>query len=755
MADSYTSNIEETVVDNALFTEAQVPSEGQPTAGGLPLDPRKTPYMIDIDRLPEYFVSAFVPMWKVIQDAEMQSVRANLEGAAASNKQKILVNYLKQKNTVINKWNTNKEKDATHVAMNSGSFVISHGDERDFLQYYAVAVTAGYKLWFVEQLTPVFRFFCDLDFAQREGVPERGIEAAAFVVQRTVRKFYTRQHASDAPPPESAFRVVACATNRKFKTDEHGKVQSVKTGVHLHWPELYVDRASSLHMRESIMAELQETFGKRVEPQNSWNDVVDQSVYGKAGLTKGKGSGLRMVGSRKTDVCTACKMKKKAPDGGTCMKCLGNGRLDTGRPYFPLLVLSGAGRRDLAEEERYRCSFLQLVLDTKLRTPYETLDALYADDGFKGLKLVWALPAGAPAYIHAGKARRAPKGATALTEAQLAKPAAGPRSGGAREIIVNSSPEWDAIQGFVRSFPGGRFARVLVSSITTNEKRTWYSVHVTGENSRFCHNIDREHSSNRIHFYVTDEGVVQRCHDAGERSAEMRFARCAEYSSNVHKVPDALVAVLFPHSPAARMQQMLQASVLDDGGSVDLDIRPERSARLKRLLQIGDHLSKDLYGRMWSDTLVTADGKHVFATQTTVRGGKGARVSYDTADAKALGSHYTRALRQLGLYDEPDESREDVGRSPEAKRTRGPAPPRGAVYALSQLERLLYRNLARAVEIAAQMDPADAVAGLEHGGFDGLVSASLKVGSTLKNSAAPSSARSAIGKLRDLTHEFA
>ena len=393
---------------------------GELTEPPLPSAQQGPPYMLKINSLPDAFIGPYVPMWKVLKDKDRISN---------------LLRYLEDKKSVITKWNTNKDTDATHVTMNGGKFVIRPDDEDDFLKYYAVALTAGYQMWFVEQLTDVFRYFADLDVEQANGLSEATIEHAAKAVQLAVRKFYP-DVAGEPDGGAAALRLVVCTTNYKYKEAADGS-RKVKTGIHLLWPGLCVDRETALHMRESIMVQLQILFGKRVAPNNSWSDVVDASVYGKGGEAARKGSGLRMLGSRKTDPCPECKCKRKDKEGVVCGKCAGNGRVDTGRPYFPLVVLDADGARDLAAEQAYRCNMQLLVADTKVRTQHRSRAEFEA--AFPSRR--WALPDGAPKFIDERKsqaARRVSKGAATEAEGG-AKPRQAKAHGGAQLRLSNGS----------------------------------------------------------------------------------------------------------------------------------------------------------------------------------------------------------------------------------------------------------------------------------------------------------------------------
>lgn len=256
----------------------------------------------------------------------------------------------------------NADKQDTHKALNNGKFCIPfvadakqpRVAEDAFLTYYAHARLLGHRQFFVETRTPVFRFYMDLDFKQPSPLTPRNMEGAAKVICLAIKRFWPQKN-----PDDSFFRCIVSTTNYKTVKGVHGDADAIiKSGVHLIWPDIYLTDDMALDMRETVIAELMEKFGHRAEPaMNPWNDVVDLSVY--------KGSGLRMIGSCKTEPCVACKRKGVDDSGATCTDCGGNRTVDSGRPYMPLLVLNGLGERDRAEEAVYLKNFRKVVQDTK------------------------------------------------------------------------------------------------------------------------------------------------------------------------------------------------------------------------------------------------------------------------------------------------------------------------------------------------------------------------------------------------------
>lgn len=668
-------------MDNEYIDKFFDPAE---MASGIPMDAEemgmsaKTEYMLKIEDLGPSVMKNYCPVWKEVQDAKLK------DGTPRS-----LHEWMKHKTVMINAWSANKDQTPTHASMNNGSFKISFDDEPEFLKWYSIAASTNMKMWFVEQLTPVMRYFVDLDFLQLGGLTERQMEAAAFVVQRAIKKFYPcdegPQHVYSAFGEkrtvdfEEALMVVVFTTSYKFILPKEDKPEMVKSGVHLIFPHLFVEPSDAQDMRETIMVELEKAFGKRVHPNNGWSDVVDGSVYGSEKKQK-KGSGLRMPFSRKTEGCPACKgVKKKGAE--RCVRCMGNGRLDSGRAYMPLCVLDSTGSRFFSMEEVYRSNLLRCVNDTKVRT-------------------VFVEKPDSPLLIFPDHAPR-----------RLQQHAKKSSPGRKSKAIVNSKPEWDALTTLIRGCGDGIYKDIAITQVTLSSKGQ-YKVHVTGDMCRYCNNIKREHNSNRIFFVVDASGIAQRCHDQEtELTAEMKYGLCSSYSGIMGRIPEHLVAELFPHCPAAKtLDPMIATKENEDYDEEEMGLKITRDRKMRRLYEIGDSLSMSLWKVPWSSTLMTAGGSYVIAQQHIEQKRKDALAvrdhRYYALDPVALGSKGKQGMRELG-YDEEDDKPAQEGMRENAK-------------PLSWLEAKLFKSLHAGIELAAYSAIEELPAPDDMGGFDGL-----------------------------------
>ena len=162
----------------------------------------------------------------------------------------------------MEKWLTDKGP-GTHVLMDGGILQVPFEQLDEFYVECVHAVRLGKKIYVVEQKTDVFKFFVDLDYKGPEALPDDAVLNLVEVMHSVVQKGRC---------------VIARAEPRDVDNQ-------VKTGVHIHWPDVFVTKSEALALRTRILLELPD------DPE--WSQRIDASVYG--------GSGLRMLWSHKRD----------------------------------------------------------------------------------------------------------------------------------------------------------------------------------------------------------------------------------------------------------------------------------------------------------------------------------------------------------------------------------------------------------------------------------------------------------------------
>jgi len=145
----------------------------------------------------------------------------------------------------------------THVLMDGG---ILHVDDHDEFHKQYIDDLKTTKLYVVEQKTEMFRFFIDMDYKGPKALESYDILKLVIMMNKVTNK---RAFIATTPVRQLPGGIV-------------------KTGVHIHWPDLVVNKQDAIKLRNQIVMLIPEA-----------NDWIDISVYG--------GSGLRMVWSHKRE----------------------------------------------------------------------------------------------------------------------------------------------------------------------------------------------------------------------------------------------------------------------------------------------------------------------------------------------------------------------------------------------------------------------------------------------------------------------
>jgi hypothetical protein len=176
----------------------------------------------------------------------------------------------------IRKWSKKGAQSPTHVLMDGGQLYVPDADTDTFLNEYVSSIFAGQKLYVVEQKTERFKFFVDVDFKSAEPLGDEEAFELCTRIQESVG---------------GGRCLVARAPPRAVK-------DGIKSGIHMHWPELVVTRNDAMALRTRILLELD---------HESWANIIDSSVYG--------GSGLRCLWSHKKPEGEPYVPWRSVPDG--------------------------------------------------------------------------------------------------------------------------------------------------------------------------------------------------------------------------------------------------------------------------------------------------------------------------------------------------------------------------------------------------------------------------------------------------------
>lgn len=160
---------------------------------------------------------------------------------------------------MISKWRV-PNGPSTHVLMDGGILNVPPEESDEFFREYIQTLTTG-KLYVVEQKTRFFKFFIDFDYKDPEKLSDDDIIKFCSIIHSAIGR--------------NSRCLIARTKHRPVK-------EGIKTGVHIHWPDIIVDRSEALRLRTLIILALGE---------GPWDTIIDATVYA--------GSGLRMLWSHK------------------------------------------------------------------------------------------------------------------------------------------------------------------------------------------------------------------------------------------------------------------------------------------------------------------------------------------------------------------------------------------------------------------------------------------------------------------------
>lgn len=382
----------------------------------------------------------------------------------------------------------------THLLFNGGRLLIPREAEEEFLATYARWVDKGKDLFVIEHKTyPTFRMFLDLDYQSTSEPSDAELRTVCKLVHETLCHIVCQDLTL-----RDARCIVSVADGVKRCKDG-----DFKRGVHMVWPDVLVDSVNALRARQWIAQALNERFGT-----NNWEQMVDPSVF--------KGSGLRLNGSIKRGMCSACRGRAPA-----CPDCHGQGVIYDRRKYGPIICYRG-----LEEDGELlgKCK-----ASTRVQIELTSIRAPLAEACKEGLEVP-------ETYAEDEDDKVGTTGAgtgTGLTGTRL------PPDPNPEELLSKELSD---------AFPDCfRRGEVLsdVMRMDGSDGAPYFLIHT---NSRFCYNVGRCHKSNRIYFYATEAKIIQKCFCTCDTSEGRKTGPCKQYSSAPQRLSARLLQMLFPEA---------------------------------------------------------------------------------------------------------------------------------------------------------------------------------------------------------------
>jgi P4 family phage/plasmid primase-like protien len=187
----------------------------------------------------------------------------------------------------------------TSIANPAGSYAIPPEENAAFLQLYKRAMVGGSTLHLTEKPTPISPMRTDLDFRfalPTQNLPPGSMHRRLYVpedIERIVRCYFQMMVKYLDAPKEALVAIVMEKPNPvEYRT-------KLKDGLHIIWPNLYVDTAFQHWIRHQIVENAQTVFAG-LPMTNTAEDVVDKAIIDRnnwqmCGSTKPEAPPYRMT----------------------------------------------------------------------------------------------------------------------------------------------------------------------------------------------------------------------------------------------------------------------------------------------------------------------------------------------------------------------------------------------------------------------------------------------------------------------------
>lgn len=172
-------------------------------------------------------------------------------------------------------WGQGKEGKVSHLFFDGGIACVPDDMCSTFGNVMCNAMARGHPQFAIEQKSPIFKLFMDLDLRVDEDLSEVQMRFVVNFIREKVNAFYMGN-----------YDVIVCTRPAKHENKQEYKI---KTGIHLVWQKLYTDADDAILFRKQLVIDCHSHFGSIFK--NEWVDVIDISVY--------KKNGFRMIGCLK------------------------------------------------------------------------------------------------------------------------------------------------------------------------------------------------------------------------------------------------------------------------------------------------------------------------------------------------------------------------------------------------------------------------------------------------------------------------
>lgn len=347
----------------------------------------------------------------------------------------------------------------THAYMDKGNYKIPEIKMNEFYEIFLNNIRDGKFNSIVEQKTPIFKFFIDLDFKLKFELTLENKQEIVVKIQSILKEalIFTSQ--------ESNFFCIVSSCNNLNIGGE------IKNGIHLIFPFIFVNKSMAIKIRNILVQGLYNNVNEETSLLE-WEKIIDESVYTK--------SGLRIMFSYKYDKCIYCSEKtlKKI----NCDKCQNKKNIYS-RPYYPILNLDNDG------------NIITIKNDISLIT-ISNMFLFSIRSNEKNINIDFNNPL--PTWFN--------------SEINLVSNEETQMRLGKDYSIINNCDIYNYIEKYIKEF-WHVYKNIKITTIYKSIFRNQINFSFR-TNCHYCFNIGKEHKSNHVWFVLSPKRVLsQKCFD--------------------------------------------------------------------------------------------------------------------------------------------------------------------------------------------------------------------------------------------------
>ena len=399
----------------------------------------------------------------------------------------ILFKWLK----ITNQFNKiDSEEKPSHLLLNGYVLYVKKENLELFNKKYTETLINKDYLYIVECRRKIFKLFFDLDFLIKdEEELQLHLQSNIFmdiiqIINDIIFDFYGKYYTCIITTADIK-KVEKPCKNEEYP-DKINKVEYIKKGFHLHFPDIDTNKQYALEIRKACITKLSETFKNKFS--NSLNDILDEHVF--------TTSGLRLTGSRKGHFISQTKEF-----------------VDEGRPYKLFNVLTD----NVVTEEIYKelnDDMYLLIKKTSIIT-----DASFITNIVNNPNLDHNLDSN---YENCENC----------------------------EDSNEESSTWNRLaKDDIKYIEILRFFNTYVKDYSIKDiKRIFYSnnqnIYMLFSQSKLCSNMGRAHNSEHIYFKLNKDGICQKCFCRCDTMDGRKYGYCKDYSSTLIPCTPHLIKLL-------------------------------------------------------------------------------------------------------------------------------------------------------------------------------------------------------------------